>query len=270
MTYLSYVPDPPRDVLAPATTHDIALAVAIVVAGLFLIYALYDFIRHRTPALLMCAVGGLLAALTEPFYGVLGLLNYREGNIMTFVMFNFRGDPTWSTLLYPAFAGGSAYLFFQLFKSGSSKKEFWRAVAVVFGANLIIEIPLTALKLYDYYGPQPFQFYDGGFPLWWLFTNLGGIASGALLVVAERRFGTRGTLLAVPLIPSAFVAWEVWTGWPTFAALNLGGSVLWTTVAAVITAALSISTAWMVAEFMLPKPHVTGEIASEPSRAEAH
>lgn len=238
-------PSPP-DVIAPAGTHQVVLTIAAVVFGLWLLYGVVDFIRTRSPILLLCALGGLICALMETFWGVLGLLNYREGNLMSWIQFNFRGDPLWSTLLYSAFAGGSAYLFYELRRRRAPIGQYWRGIGVIIVSNLIIEIPLTALKLYDYYGNQPFQFYKGGFPFWWLFTNLGGIFSGVLLAIAVERFGIRATLLAVPLIPCAFGAWELWAGWPTFVVLTMGAPLFWTYVGAVVTIALSIGTAYAI------------------------
>ncbi len=117
---------------------------------------------------------------------------------------------------------------------------------VVVVSNLIIEIPVTALKLYDYYGNQPFQFYSGGFPLWWLFTNLGGVFSGVLLAIAVERFGIRASLLAIPVVPCAFGAWEMWAGWPTFVALTMGAPLFWSYIGAICTIALSLGTAFAI------------------------
>ncbi|HEY0448691.1 hypothetical protein [Actinophytocola sp.] len=254
MTYaLTLVPDPPRDVVAPATAHDIVLWIAVALFAVFIVYAFVEWARTRRPVLLAAAIAGLITALQEPFWGVLGLLNYREGNLMSFVLFNFRGDPLWSTLLYSLYAGGSAYLFYKLVTAGATRRQFWTGVILIFVSNLVIEIPLTALHLYDYYGNQPFQFYAGGFPLWWLFTNLGGIVSGTLLAKAVQRFGTRAAWLAIPLVPCAFGAWEVWAGWPTFFTLNLGGNLLATHLGAVVTIALSLSTVAAVAYLALPR-----------------
>ncbi|MFI7195137.1 hypothetical protein ACIBQ0_35870 [Nocardia nova] len=245
MSLAGLYPSPP-DVVAPSGTHQVVLAIAAVIFGLWLLYGVVDLIRTRSPILLLCAVGGLICALMETFWGVLGLLNYREGNVMSWMQFNFRGDPLWSTLLYSAFAGGSAYLFYELRRRHAPIGQYWRGIGVIIVSNLIIEIPLTALKLYDYYGNQPFQFYKGGFPFWWLFTNLGGIFSGVLIAIAVERFGVRATLLAVPLIPCAFGAWEMWAGWPTFVALTMGASLFWTYLGAVVTIALSVGTAYAI------------------------
>ncbi|MGQ4599622.1 hypothetical protein [Nocardia sp. R6R-6] len=239
---------------APAGAHQVVLAIAAVVFGLWVLYGVIDFIRSKSPILLLCAVGGLVCALMETFWGVLGLLNYREGNLMSWIQFNFRGDPLWSTLLYSVFAGGSAYLFYDLRRRRAPRKQYWRGIGVIIVSNLIIEIPVTALKLYDYYGNQPFQFYNGGFPFWWLFTNLGGIFSGVLIALAVERYGMRATLLAVPLIPCAFGAWEMWAGWPTFVALTMGASLFWTYLGAICTIVLSIGTAYAIFNAVSPTP----------------
>ncbi|NKQ57049.1 hypothetical protein HFP15_29685 [Amycolatopsis sp. K13G38] len=252
MALSGFYPSPPSTV-APATTHHVVLITAIVLFALWVLYALADLIRTRSPILLFCAIGGLVCALMETFWGVLGLLNYRDGNLMSWIQFNFRGDPLWSTLLYSLFAGGSAYLFYDLTRKGAPRKQYWMGMGVIIVSNLVIEIPLTALKLYDYYGPQPFQFYQGGFPLWWLFTNLGGIASGVLLALAVGRYGVRGTLLAVPLVPCAFGAWELWAGWPTFVTMTMGVSRAWTYLGAAITIALSVSTVAAIVNAVRPR-----------------
>lgn len=264
------VPGPPQGVLAPPTTHTIVLWISVALFAAFIVYALVEWSRSRTPILLLAAVGGLVTALQEPFWGVLGLLNYREGNLMSFVLFNFRGDPLWSTLLYSLYAGGSAFMFYKLVSAGATRRQFWTGVGLIFASNLAIEIPLTALNLYDYYGNQPFQFYAGGFPLWWLFTNLGGIVSGTLLAKAVQHFGPRAAWLALPLVPSAFGAWEIWAGWPTFFALNIGGNIVATHIGALVTMALSLSTVAAVAYVALPRPGTPSTASpSTPSAAAA-
>lgn len=167
-----------------------------------------------------------------------GLLNYRTGNTMSWIQFTTCGDSVWSTLLYSLFA--------------------------FFVSNLVIEVPLTALKLYDYYGPQPFQFYPGGFPLWWLFTNLGGVASGVLLALAVRRYGVRGTLLAVPLVPCAFGAWEMWAGWPTFVSMTMGVSPVWSYVGAVCTILLSLGPLAAIVHAASAAPRDPASVTEQP------
>jgi hypothetical protein len=243
--------------------------VAIAAFVLFLSYALINWARVRSPVMLLIAIGGLIAALLEPFWGVLGLLNYRAGSMMSFTLFNTREIPVFCTLLYSIYAGGTAYLFYKIVSAESTQKQFWTGIGMVFALNLTIEIPLTGLHLYDYYGAQPFQFYEGGFPLWWLFTNLGGIASGTILAKAVQRFGPRAAWIALPLIPSAFGAWEVWAGWPTFFALNYGGGLVMTYAAAFVTIGLAVATAWGIAYAALPRTSNSGAAADTVSKQAA-
>lgn len=95
--------------------------------------------------------------------------------------------------------------------------------------------------------------------MWWLFTNLGGIVSGTLLAKAVQQFGQRAAWLAIPLVPSAFGAWEVWAGWPTYFTLNLGGNMVVTHIGATATIVLSLGTVGAVAYAALPRGSARSE-----------
>src|SRR5262249_48975759 len=146
--------------------------------------------RDRSPVFLACLIGGGLCTILEPFWDVLGLVYFRERGAPVLFSVAGRGMPLWVYLAYHVYAGLSAYWFYRLFAGGPTMTRFWSVLGAVFGLNLLIEIPITALSVYDYYGPQPFNL--TGFPLWWLFTNVGGgIVSGAVLARGGSLFAGR-------------------------------------------------------------------------------
>jgi hypothetical protein len=80
--------------------------------------------------------------------------------------------------------------------------------------------------------------------VYWAFTNSGEILAAAILVAAIARYGRRGALLAIPVVPAAFAGWILWAGWPVFGALNIdvGMPVKW--LAFVVCAGISFSSVY--------------------------
>lgn len=233
------VPPAPTDVGPPEGWHSLVLwgsAVALAIAAGF---GVRELVKDRSPALLAMLVGGGLCIILEPFWDVLGLVYFHHEGVPTTVTVIGRTMPMWTFLAYHIYAGLTCYVFYRLFRSQPTLSEFRRTVLMMFALNLAIEVPIVATGVYEYYGPQPFNL--TGFPLWWLFANAGGMLSGAILATLERRHGRWSTLSAVVIVPSAFGTWEIFAGWPTFAALSAGTSHLVTYPAAIATIAISVT-----------------------------
>ncbi|MCA1844720.1 MAG: hypothetical protein LC792_16315 [Actinobacteria bacterium] len=250
---MSGTPVPPRQLAVPATAHAVVLAGSALALALLVVLALRAWERDRSPVFLACLIGGGLCTVLEPFWDVLGLVYFRERGAPVLFTVAGRGMPVWVYLAYHVYAGLSAYWFFRLFAGGATMARFWQVLGAVFCLNLFIEIPVTALSVYDYYGAQPFNL--TGFPLWWLFTNVGGgIVSGAVLARGGSLFAGRRALAAILLVPSAFGAWEIFAGWPTFAALSSGAGFGLTYPAALVTIAIAVTTASLIARAACHRP----------------
>ncbi len=201
-------------------------------------FGVREWRRTRQPLLLAVLIGGALCTLIEPVVDAVGQVYLREHNATLVFTLAGRGMPIWVPPFWAVFGGLQTYLFCNLLRSKPDARRYWRVVGTVFSIALLLEIPSTALGLYEYFGRQPFN--PTGMPLWWLFTYLGGLGAAALIVGNPEIFRGARVFLAVPLVPSAIGAWMVATGWPTFLALQSGAGMAVTYPAAVLTAGLSV------------------------------
>jgi hypothetical protein len=69
---------------------------------------------------------------------------------------------------------------------------------------------------------------------------------------AVARWGSRAYPLAIVIVPSSFAAWELWAGWPMFAALHADVSPLVLNLAALFTAVIAVGTIWVLGRVALP------------------
>lgn len=226
------------------------LGIAAATAGLCLIWAIVKMIRGRSAVLLWCMLGSILCNPIEPSWDVLGHL----GSETAFTMFPDLDIPVhypwWAALVYVEFSGLACYLFYLIFQKKISTRTFWWAM----GGQAVMNIVLEGIVIspgYDYYGYHPWRFLTD-FPLWWVFTNYGELLGGALLFLAVRRYGERGGLLAIVIVPSSFGAWELWTGWPVFTAINMDVHPVWPNLAALLTAVIAIGSIHVIRKVMLP------------------
>lgn len=230
-------------------SHAHALAflyVSMAFAVAVLAFAVYDLVKRRSALLIYCLLGSVFCNVAEPFWDALGGLRFKEGNIWAYTMFPDLAVPVqypiWAAFVYTYFTGVATYIFVRMFQADVKRSTYWWFIAGQAFWNIVLE-GVVITSAYDYHGYHPWRFLTD-FPLWWVFTNYGATLAGALIVVAMRNWGTRGQFAAIVIVPSAFAAWEMWTGWPMFAALNSGVGWLGTNVAAFLTAFISMGTLW--------------------------
>lgn len=215
---------PPLDRVADPTWQWVVFAGA---GAAWLTLAVAGFVMWRrggTPVLLLALIGGAIATLLEPMYDLMTRLYMFERGAHILFTIGGRGMQLWAPLGYGVYIGATVFVFQRLAADPSTTRErFWRTVVMVMCLNLLIEIPATRMDLYVYYGPQPFNL--TGFPLYWLFSNIAGAAAAGVLLgrVPELASGTRA-LGIVLLVPSFFIAGEVFVQWPAFAAVSASGT----------------------------------------------
>jgi hypothetical protein len=235
-----------------STTADVVLAVCLATAGLCLLAAVAEIVTRRSAVLLACCIGGLGCNVLEPFWDQLGHLWFNAGNANAWTVFEHLEVPVhypwWAVALYIQFGGFECFAFYLMFKLGVSARRFWMFCGWQVVCNLLIEIPLIQAHVYQYYGEQPFRV--AGFPVWWVFTNFGEILAGAALYWLVTRYGMRAAPAAIVLVPSAFGAWELWAGWPIYAALNFEARMPVKQLAVFAAAAISVTTLWLFAKAM--------------------
>lgn len=231
------VPPELRDEPVRAAIHWGATIAPSVVLLVAVIVGIRQWRRTGQPLLLAVLIGGGLCTLIEPVVDAVGQVYLRERGATLVFSLAGRGMPIWVPPFWAVFGGLQTYLFCNLLRTRPDRRRYWRVVVTVFSIAVALEVPSTALGLYEYFGHQPFN--PTGMPLWWLFTYLGGLAAAALIVGQPQWFRGLRVFLIVPLIPSAIGAWMAATGWPTFLALQSGAGLAVTYPAAVITAGLS-------------------------------
>lgn len=241
------IPQPPTGLEMPG---DAELAFSVL-GGLLLVTAVVVGLRYLAgrgdPVLLLCLVGGALAAFLEPFIGILGLMYIPEDGASTAFEFFDRGMPVFVVTSYAGYIGGLTYLAFRYLQLGLNPGRVLRLWAVFAVANVAFETPAVLLDVYTYYGNQPLN--PWGFPLWWAFVNpLSSILAGALLVRLREPLAQRRALAAVPLlVPMSAGAANGMTAVPMWLTLSdTGIAEVWTWAAAGATLFLALFTVWLI------------------------
>jgi hypothetical protein len=240
-------------------THAMVFLIAsMACAGLVLAYAAYELVRRRSALLFYCLAGSLFCNVTEPFWDALGGLRFYDGNIVAYTMFPDLPVPVhypwWAAFVYTYFTGVATYVFIRMFSANVRRSTFWWFMVGQAVFNTVLE-GFVITGAYDYHGNQPWRFISD-FPLWWVFANYGAVLAGAVIVAAVRRWGPRAALIALFVVPSSFAAWELWAGWPVYAALNSDLGSVGRNIAALMTAGICIATLWGIREFMTPAEKV--------------
>ena len=212
------LPLPPQGMEFPIEPQLYAtIAMGIVVAG-FVLYALRDTIKHRSPLALMLLLGGAICYLNEPIVDVLGLVWHPRPN-QWIALETFGPVPLWGLGIYIVFFGGMTLALYRQAQRGITRKAFWIGVLAFFIVDIAAELPLIHLGLYRYYGEPPYMFM--GLPMYWLFINTPGPLIDVALLLRAPGFFKGWRMLLVPILPMTTDAMgSIASGWPIFSALN--------------------------------------------------
>jgi hypothetical protein len=209
-------PDVHREVM-PAGAQTLFTVVTGVPMVIVFAVAVSMLVRRRDPLLLVCFLGGGLAAFFEPVADLLSCL-YFPGMDQNTAYETFGRPIPWALVFaYPWYVGGQGYLTYRLFAKGIEAKQvflLWGAFAL---SDVLVETPGVLSGFHTYYGHQPFDLW--GFPLWQAAVqSVMPMAAGALVYAVRPRLGSGWRLLAIiPLIPmadgmvNAGLALPVWT-----------------------------------------------------------
>ncbi|MCK9248009.1 MAG: hypothetical protein M0P31_03410 [Solirubrobacteraceae bacterium] len=235
--------------------HDAEIAFTIflgipVAIGLF--FAIRQIVKGQGPILLLCLIGGAFSCLWEPIVDVLGLCYIREGASLTTFSSMGRDFPLFINFVYIWYVGGLGYVAYRIFSNGVTKKALFTLYFTDLVINIFLESPGVIMGAYEYYGPQPLNFW--GLPLWWVFVNpLMPLIMGAILYRMRPHLHGWRIVGIIPLLPmadglgNAATAWPMWTGlngdWPTWA----------THITAGITFCLAVYAVWILS-FVVARP----------------
>jgi hypothetical protein len=164
-----------------------------------------------------------------------------------------REMPLFIPFVYTWYVGGLAYIAYRLYSAGITKRGMFALYLTDVFVNIFLESPGVLMGAYEYYGPQPLNFW--GLPLWWVLMNpLMPMLAGAIIYKLKPHLTGWRILGVVPLIPMADGVVNAGTGWPMWISLNQDGiSVFWTHVAAGVTFSLALYVVWMLA-LLVAKP----------------
>ncbi|GAA0608891.1 hypothetical protein GCM10009547_08620 [Sporichthya brevicatena] len=224
----------------------------VIVSALIVLFAFVELARRRSPLLLLCLVGSLGCSLSEPIWDALGGVRFFHGNHTAWTQFPDLAQPIhypwWTMCTYTAFGGLACYAFYKAFATRS-----WRIFVGALIGQAVFNIFLEGFlltSLYDYYGEQPWRV-GTDFPLWWVPVNYGEMLAGFLLFLAIQYWGpAKGGLAAIPLVVCSFSAWELWAGWPTYAAINLDIPGGWRVLAAFTSTTIAASSAYLMGKYL--------------------
>jgi hypothetical protein len=237
---ISRLPLPPVDMVV--TPHDAAVAsfvfltASLLVLGA-LVYALRDWLKTKSPLLVLIILGGAVTNVMEPLVDILGacwhpIINQNR-------LFDIMGHPmpVWLLPTYAAYFGVLPMCMVISFRKGISSRAMWAWFLVPVVADIILEEGLFGISgghLYAYYGNQPLRL--GDFPIWWPPANAIGVyvAAIALCLSAPHLRGWR--LALVPLFtPLLYCGAGSIAGFPSFVVINSNFSNLVTQLGGVAT-----------------------------------
>ncbi len=236
----------------PEVIFTIFLGIPVVVMVFF---AIKHLLTGRGPLLMYCLIGGGIACLFEPIVDTLGLAYIREQATLTTFSSMGRDFPLFINFVYIWYVGGLAYLAYRVFSTGVTRKAVFQLYLIDVFINIWLESPGVLMGAYEYYGPQPLNFW--GLPLWWVCVNpIMPLTAGALIYKMGPHLKSWRLALVIAFIPMADGIGNGATAWPVWTALNLDASLWVTHFAWLVTLWLALTCVWILS-------HVVGRPEEE-------
>lgn len=233
----------------PEVLFTIFLGIPVVI-GVF--FAIKHLITGRGPLLAFCLIGGGVACLFEPIVDTLGLCYIREGAVTTTFSSMGRDFPLFINFVYIWYVGGLAYLAYRIYSTGVTRKAVFQLYVIDVFINIWLESPGVLMGAYEYYGPQPLNFW--GLPLWWVCVNpVMPMTAGALIYRLSPHLPGWRLAMVIAFIPMADGIANGATAWPVWTALNLNASLLVTHLAWLVTLGLALTSVWILS-FVVARP----------------
>lgn len=261
-TLLAFAPIPQHpDSTMPFTPEiifTIFLGIPVVIG---LLFAVRHLVTGKGPLLLMCLLGGGIACVWEPIVDTLGLCYIKEGATLTTFSSFGRDFPLFINFVYIWYVGGLAYLAYRIYSNGITKKALFLLYGMDACINIGLESPGVLMGAYEYYGPQPLNFW--GLPLWWVFVNpLMPMIIGALIYRLKPYLPGWRIMAIIPLIPMSDGLANAATAWPVWTALNADASLVVTHLAWLVTFGLALYVVWILS-FVVARPESEVGITSK-------
>lgn len=254
---LSYLPAAPAIPAHPTTPmpfvpemiFTVFLGIPVLVG---VVFAIKHLLTGRGPLLAFCLIGGGIACLFEPIVDTLGLCYIRQGAVTTTFSSMGRDFPLFINFVYIWYVGGLAYLAFRIYQTGVTRKAVFQLYLIDVFINIWLESPGVLMGAYEYYGPQPLNFW--GLPLWWVCVNpLMPMTAGALIYRMSPHLPGWRLALVIAFIPMSDGIANGAAAWPVWTALNLNASLWVTHFAWLVTLGLALTAVWILS-FVVAKP----------------
>lgn len=233
----------------PEVIFTIFLGIPVVVMAFF---AVKHLIVGKGPLLLFCLIGGGIACLFEPIVDIMGLAYIRQGAVTTTFSSMGRDFPLFINFVYIWYVGGLAYLAYRIYSTGVTRKQIFQLYVIDVFINIFLESPGVLMGAYEYYGPQPLNFW--GLPLWWVCVNpLMPMTAGALIYRMRPHLPGWRLALVIAFIPMSDGIANGAAAWPVWTALNLDASLWVTHLAWLVTLGLALTFVWVLS-FVVARP----------------
>lgn len=254
-------PQPPVDMVMPATPQLVFTLTWAVLALGFAAYSVYRVVSRRDFLLAILLCGGALTYVNEPLMDLLGVLWHpRIGQWIA--VDTFVAAPLWGVFVYMVFFGAAPYLLLCGLRRGMTGAQIWMSIGAVLVLDLTVEIPALHMGMYVYYGDPAMQI--AGFPLYWFAINIGGPLETAAVLFAYPHLRRGRALLSVLLFPVLLdAASSVSTGLPAFSTLWAQASMPVKYLGALVTIALGYATVRLTLSFIAR--HRADEVAADPA-----
>lgn len=224
--------------------------------GIPVLFGVFFAIRHlltgRGPLLAYCIIGGGIACLFEPIVDLLGMAYMRERAAITTFASMGRDFPLFINFVYIWYVGGLAYLAYRIYSTGVTRKGLFVLYGIDVVINIFLESPGVIMGAYEYYGPQPLNFW--GLPLWWVCVNpIMPMTAGALIYRLAPHLPGWRLALVIAFIPMADGIANGATAWPMWTSLNLDASLVATHLTWLVTLGLALTSVWILS-FVVARP----------------
>ena len=216
------------------------------------VFAIRHLMTGRGPLLAYCLIGGGIACLFEPIVDTLGLCYIRQNATITTFSSMGRDFPLFINFVYIWYVGGLAYLAYRVYSTGVTRKGLFQVYLIDVFINIFLESPGVLMGAYEYYGPQPLNFW--GLPLWWVCVNpVMPMTAGALLYRLSPHLPGWRLALVIAFIPMSDGIANGATAWPVWTALNLDAPLVVSHLAWLVTLGLALTSVWILS-FVVSRP----------------
>ncbi|WP_131813813.1 hypothetical protein [Mycolicibacter kumamotonensis] len=196
------------------------LAVAVVGWLVFAAYPAKDALLGRDALPISLLAGGFAAGLTEPITDVLGHVYWPHNHPIIVVTVLDRPLPLAVLFGYSAWTGACSYIIYRLAQTGTTTRKLFQLYLGACVLELLVELPFTALKVYDYYGSHPFSVAHLGLweaPITALAPFLGGLL---VFLVADRHQGPGRVLVGLFIPVTCIFGMYMVTSWSAAITMN--------------------------------------------------